>query len=396
MNKKDDCTCALRHRKVRRFQALSISCVGLIIWPAIVLAILAGCSSDDSDSSASTAQCNYSQSKDSLSENSSKTTPEKYSAQTPMTGAFSLQAALNAVDMAASNWSLTNKPRCVSCHTNGPYLTLPAKFRNNIIGWEEIYQAAQKYVKSWEERLPANVHEVVAAACFLAIADGQTGQGLHPGTVKALDQALALQDETGHWPKWGKCHWYPSESDDHYGVTLMAVALGMVGDEYAKTPQAVKGITRIKNYLNTHPPALFHHKAMLLWAAEFHEGIVKQSQRELWIEELFSLQRADGGWFSADLGPYEQIQDAGANPPAKAQSDGYGTGFTIYILRLGGVPATDIRIEKGVTWLKNNQRSAGYWWTHSIRNYPGTPHYIVNTGTVFAIKALALCAENMK
>jgi len=219
---------------------------------------------------------------------------------------------------------------------------------------------------------------------------------LHSGTVKALNQALALQDEAGHWPTWNKCGWYPSESDDHYGVTLMAVALGMAGDEYTKTPQAIRGITRIKKYLNTHLPTLFHHKAMLLWASEFHEGLVKQSQRELWIEELFSLQRADGGWFSGDLGPFEMIQDAGAGPPAKVQSDGYGTGFMIYTLRLAGIPATDIRIKKGVTWLKNNQRSAGYWWTHSIRNYPDTPHYIVNTGTAFAIKALALCSENME
>ena len=176
----------------------------------------------------------------------------------------------------------------------------------------------------------------------------------------------------------------------------MAVALGMAGDEYAKKPQAVNGIAKIKNYLNTNPPTLFHQKAMLLWASEFHEDLIKQSQRKFWIEELFSLQRADGGWSSVDLGPYDLTQYTEVNPPAQAQSDGYGTGFMIYILRLAGVPAADIRIQKGITWLKKNQRSAGYWWTNSIRNRPGTPHYIVNTGTAFSIKALALCAENIK
>lgn len=393
MNEKDDCACALGRRKSRWFRPVSVSCVGLMIWP--IIAALAGCSSDAPDSSASPAECNYSQSKDGLSDNSGEGIPEKYSDQAPMAGTFSLQAALNAVDMASSRWSSENKPNCIVCHTNGPYLTLPAKYRKNLEGWTEIYQKAQGYVKAWEEKLPSDIGNIVVAACFLAIADGQSGQGLHPGTVKALDQALALQDEAGGWPKWLKCGWYPFESDDHYGVTLMAVALGMAGDKYAATPQAVKGITRIKNYLNTHPPTLFHHKAMLLWAGRFHEGLVKQSQRELWIEELFSLQLADGGWFSVDLGPYEPWQDAEVGPAAKVQSDGYGTGFMIYTLRLAGVAATDIRIKNGVAWLKNNQRSAGYWWTHSIRNNPGTPHYLTNAGTAFAIKALALCAENV-
>ena len=35
---------------------------------------------------------------------------------------------------------------------------------------------------------------------------------------------------------WLKCDWPPMESDDHYGVTLAAIAVGVAPDDYVATP----------------------------------------------------------------------------------------------------------------------------------------------------------------
>ena len=71
------------------------------------------------------------------------------------------------------------------------------------------------------------------------------------------------------------------------------------------------------------------------------------------------------------------------------KSDGYGTGFVTYILRQGGVPATDARLRKALTWLKTNQRQSGRWFTRSPTR--DSKHFISNAGTAFAVMAIEAC-----
>jgi squalene-hopene/tetraprenyl-beta-curcumene cyclase len=42
------------------------------------------------------------------------------------------------------------------------------------------------------------------------------------------------------------------------------------------------------------------------------------------------------------------------------------TGLAIIALRKAGVPSSDPRIQRGVSWLLTNQRSSGRWWTRSL------------------------------
>ena len=72
-------------------------------------------------------------------------------------------------------------------------------------------------------------------------------------------------------------------------------------------------------------------------------------------------------------------------------SDGYATGLTVYVLRQAGVPVDDPRMKRGITWLKNQQRESGRWFTPSQGWH--TQHYISNAGTAFAIMALHACDE---
>ena len=64
------------------------------------------------------------------------------------------------------------------------------------------------------------------------------------------------------------------------------------------------------------------------------------------------------------------------------------------MLRRAGLPAKDGRIQKGVAWLKANQRESGRWFTRSL-NYDGK-HFITHAGTAFALMALVECGEGKK
>ena len=82
----------------------------------------------------------------------------------------------------------------------------------------------------------------------------------------------------------------------------------------------------------------------------------------------------------------QNLPDA-ANPG----SDPYMTAFAIVLLRESGVPASDPRIQKGVAWLKAEQRVTGRWWMYSL--YRGNYNYITYISTAQVLRALALCDE---
>ncbi|MCS7046076.1 MAG: hypothetical protein NZO58_06945, partial [Gemmataceae bacterium] len=72
-------------------------------------------------------------------------------------------------------------------------------------------------------------------------------------------------------------------------------------------------------------------------------------------------------------------------------SDGYATGFLIYVLRRSGVPADHPALQRGIAWLKSNQRESGRWFARSL--FKDNKHYLSHAATAFAIMALAECGE---
>jgi squalene-hopene/tetraprenyl-beta-curcumene cyclase len=119
------------------------------------------------------------------------------------------------------------------------------------------------------------------------------------------------------------------------------------------------------------------------------------------MELLNRRQHSDGGWSIRDMSPLEDwhfemspkvlslirsLPDAG-NP----QSDPYMTALAIVLMRQSNVPVSDPRIERGLSWLKREQRQSGRWWMHSL--YRGNYHYTTYIATVEAMKALKLCGE---
>ena len=107
------------------------------------------------------------------------------------------------------------------------------------------------------------------------------------------------------------------------------------------------------------------------------------------MTDAVAKQMADGGWNLAMLG--RNWKRADGTPQDYETSDGYGTGFVIYALRSAGVSADDRRIQKGVHWLKINQRASGRWFTRSMDK--DSRQFITHSGTAYAILALAASGE---
>jgi squalene-hopene/tetraprenyl-beta-curcumene cyclase len=196
-----------------------------------------------------------------------------------------------------------------------------------------------------------------------------------------------LQRPDGGWD-WIKCNWPPMENDDHYGVTLAALAVGVAPEGYAKTAAAQKGLAGIRAYLDKNPPRNLHHRAMILWTATYLDEFMPADERAATTRELVAKQRPDGGWNSASLGDWKR---GDKKEQDFETSDGYATGFVIYVLRRAGVPAHDAALQKGIGWLKSNQRESGRWFTRSLNR--DNKHYLTHVGTAFAVMALAECGK---
>jgi squalene-hopene/tetraprenyl-beta-curcumene cyclase len=312
--------------------------------------------------------------------------PGANQAAEPLAAEFSLANAARFLDSASLQWQ--NERGCLTCHTNMAYLQSRTGIADGAPAQKEVRSFIENLVnKKWAAEGPTSDSEVVAAATALAFHDAATTHSLQPVTRAALDRMWEDQRDDGGWD-WLKCGWPPMESDDHYGVTLAAIAVGAAPDNYAQSEAAQKGLAKIREYLKNNPPPTLHHRAMLLWASQTIEGMASKEQNAATVAELLALQLPDGGWSSATLGNWERGDGL---PQDTKTSDGYGTGFAIYILRQSGVPANDAQLQRGVAWLKSHQRASGRWFTRSLNR--DNKHFLTHAGTAMAIMALTACGE---
>ena len=312
--------------------------------------------------------------------------PEKNRRDEPLAEKFSAKAAAHFLDTASLDW--LKRRRCFTCHTNYTYLLARPLISHKVKAHQQIRTALEDLVqKTWPDEGPRWDAEVVMAATVLAHNDAATTGKLHAATGAALDRMWSLQRKDGGF-NWLKCNWPPMESDDHYGATMAAIAVGVAPGDYAQTDKAQQGLKKLQQYLRDNPPPTAHHRAMLLWASTYTDGILTKQQQTKIVEELLSLQGKDGGWALAALGDWKR---ADKKKQDKTTSDGYGTGFVVYVLRRAGVSADDPRIEKAVVWLKKNQRQSGRWFTRSLNK--DNHHFISHAGSAFALMALAECGE---
>jgi squalene-hopene/tetraprenyl-beta-curcumene cyclase len=304
----------------------------------------------------------------------------------PIAKEFSLERGRKFMDDVSLQWQRQRK--CVTCHTNFSYLVTGASYAGDRAAYAAVRKFTEELVaERWEAKGPRWDAEVVVAAMGLAVSDAEGGGKLHPLTRKALDRMWTVQKPGGGWD-WLKCGWPPMESDDYYGATIALLATGRAPENYASTPAAQEGVRKIRDYLAKNAPPSLHHKGMLFWASKHLPGLMTADEQKKTVDELLALQRPDGGWGVASFLPWKR---ADGKEQDLAASDGYGTGYVIHLARLGGIPATDERIARGIAWLKTNQRQSGRWFTRSL-NKDGKS-FLTHAGTAFALLALHACGE---
>ena len=309
--------------------------------------------------------------------------PGPNSPDEPLARQMSVAKAVDFIDRASLHWQRSRE--CVTCHTNGAYLMARGQLQADTAPHISVRKFFEQYVDGWAKKKPEPQGIVVTAAA-LAMDDATSGK-LTDTTRAAFDEAWKIQRADGSWD-WLKCGWGPFESDDHYGVTLAAIAASKAPGNYAQTGQAAAGLAKLRSYLENHPAELPHQKAMMLWLEGVSPKWVNHDDRQRWQEELLGLQLPDGGWATAGLGDWKR-NDGSAQTLNKAA--GYGTGVVVFALRKSGLPSSHSAIRRGINWLKTHQRESGRWFTRSP--YKDGRHYISHAGTVFALLALAECGE---
>jgi squalene-hopene/tetraprenyl-beta-curcumene cyclase len=303
----------------------------------------------------------------------------------PVAPQMSLRRAAEYMDQTALAWVRTKN--CASCHSTYLYLMARPELKGPTSPAEvEIRKYLETRAANWDTKKPQWDTEVVATAATLAIHDARTTGKLNPLTGQALDSMWKLQRKDGAW-NWLKLSQPPMEHDDYFGAALAAVGVGTAPDGYAAGESAKEGVARLRKYFGEHPAPDLHHKAVLLWASQRLDGLMTKKEQESTVDQLLALQQADGGWSLPSLGSYKRKD--GKPIAQEAPSDGYGTGFVIYMLRQAGLAADHDKIQKGIAWLRANQRVGGEWYTHSLTDEHW--HFITHAGTAYAVMALTSC-----
>ena len=304
---------------------------------------------------------------------------------------FSFERGARELDRRAARWAKSRE--CVTCHTNGMALVAQPLVSKNRAAIRETRRFAEGYLLGHltgeleSSGQQGSVTGLVATTAFLAMSDARRGKGPTQAVRAGLDHAWSTLDESGTWEEWLQCNWPPFEADTVFAPTLMLVALGELGDVHGKEalrPADREGAAALVAGLKTREPLGLHDRAMRLWASRSFGDLISEEQRTAWREELLLAQGEDGGWPMASLAASSWRHDSGE--PFSAESGAYATAFSLYVLLRSGVERDDGRIERGLEWLRRNQRESGLWFDRSPRR--DRHHYISHAASAFALLAL--------
>jgi len=303
---------------------------------------------------------------------------------------------------------------CVSCHTAVPY-ALARPVLRAVLGERDFAPAERlllsnvvKRVRMWREVEPfypdqtrglpksseSRGTEAVMNALILATRDASTGT-LSADARLAFTNMWALQFKAGElkgaWA-WLNFKLEPWEGPDsaYFGASLAAVAVGTAPGEYASSPEIQEQLKLLRDYLQQRADSerLFN-RIMVLWASSKVHGILSESQRRSIIDAIAARQQDNGGWSTSSLAPWKRVDST----ELQAASDAYATGLIALALQHAGIPRTDSRVNRALTWLIQHQDSrSGMWFASSLnkqRDPASDPaKFMSDAATAYAAMAL--------
>jgi squalene-hopene/tetraprenyl-beta-curcumene cyclase len=308
--------------------------------------------------------------------------------------------------------------RCVSCHTGLPYALarpalrklggagtpsepetrLLAQVRLRVANWTKLdtkefglyYDASDELKKqSWGT-------EAVFNAVILAFDDRYQGRSSPSAATKqAFAHLWQTQVRAGdnkgawEWLDFNEAPWGNKEAR-YFGAALAAIAVGSAPGYYTPGAEADAdaGVKLLQGYLrNGLPRQNLHNQAWGLWAAATIEGTLTRAEQKKVMDRLLDKQQEDGGWSLPSLGTWVR-NDHTAQETA---SDGYATALVLQVLQTVGMPKEDVRIARGLTWLRQHQAATGAWRSVSVvKKRDPASHagkFMSDAATAFAVLA---------
>lgn len=329
-------------------------------------------------------------------------------------GPETVKAAAKYLDDGAHDWVRTKA--CLACHSTGVYMVERSALT------KQLGKPSEEVLKHFITSVPQALGKPGDSAATpvwrssgLASWDRHVTGKLSEHTDQSLRHMLSILP------------------DDNMYNTIKLIEIPYITTRFELTVQAMRAmvtapdwlanlkdealiarVARIKKFLWEHPPLNDYELALKLQLANLRPDLVSKEERGAAIAMLWRKQLPDGGWSTRRMSellkwrvevhppserqPWKEAMDPTVvkliqNLPDAANpgSDPYMTAFAIVLLRESGIPASDPRIQRGIAWLKENQRATGRWWMHSL--YRGNYNYITYISTAQALRALALCDE---
>lgn len=324
-------------------------------------------------------------------------------------GRDSVLAARQYLDDGAHHW--IRERGCVACHSTGVYMVERSAL-TSLLG-PPSSEVRANFAKSVPSGVPKPVIRNGSKYFSVSIQSVWRSSGL-----AAWDRHVtgSLSDETDQSLR----HTLHCLADEGFIMTFPQVEIPHITTDFELTVQAARAIAtapgwlqnldddalrqRIKlmqSWLSQHQPISDYERALQLQLSTYMPELVTAAQRKTAIDMLWRQQLPDGGWSTrrmCDLMKWhvkmddKVVQMIQSEPDADSPaSDAYMTAFAIVLLRESGVSAVDERIQRGVDWLKSNQRVTGRWWMKSL--FRDTYHYSTYISTAQSLRALALCGE---
>ena len=331
----------------------------------------------------------------------------------PKVAAFNagtIKAAAKYLDDGAICW--VREKTCVNCHTTGPYMSeRPAlsaslgKPSDEVLA-NFVNSVPDKPTRETEEnglKYYPGSYTSVWRSLGLAEWDKYVTGKLSDHTDRSLREMLLRQSDTGAFVSHGEVE-IPHITTD-FELTLQAAraitaAPGWL--DQLKDTELLARIEKMKAFLRDAKPRNDYDRVLRLELASYLPEVVTPSDRDAALALLScksNIRTAVGrcATMSAVNDWHFKMSDTVVKlitslpDAAHPESDPYMTALAIVLLRQSNVPATDERIQRGLTWLKREQRTSGRWWMHSL--YRGNYSYITYIATAEAMKALAMCGE---
>lgn len=311
------------------------------------------------------------------------------------------KAAASYLDQRESRWAKWGPAArdhgtfCISCHTVVPY-ALSRRALDSALGQSnlspderELVENVTKRVRTWDKVQPyyqsqaaaSRGTEAVLNALILANYDARRGH-LGPDTLSAFAEMWKLQattgEERGAW-EWIEFDNEPWEAYDsaYYGATLAAIAVAMAPEDYRDAPGVQASSALLGDYLRrNYPKQTLLNRLSLLWASAGIPNLLDAQEKQSIVRDALGKQQSDGGWCASTLVGAWKRRDGTALPQ---NSDGYATGFVVYVLEQAGVAPSEIHLKNGLSWLVRNQG----WWKGNWEGYSLNERYYDPRSNVF-------------